>query len=56
MKIVKRNQLKIVTFTATKNRCMLHGHVFVMCKGMKELKHAFSTTLFIIPPVNYEIF
>ena len=30
MKIVKKNQLKIVIFTAVKNRCMLHGHVFVM--------------------------
>ena len=32
MKIVKRNQLKIVIFTAMKNRCMLQGHVFVMLK------------------------
>ena len=30
MKIVKNNQLKIVIFTAMKNRCILHGHVFVM--------------------------
>ena len=30
MKIVKKNQLKIVIFTAVKNRCMLHGHVFLM--------------------------
>ena len=34
MKIVKKkNQLKIVIFTAVKNRCMLHGHVFVMLRG-----------------------
>ena len=32
MKIVKKkNQLKIVIFTAVKNHCMLHGRVFVMC-------------------------
>ena len=30
MKIVKKIQLKIVIFTAVKNRCMLHGRVFVM--------------------------
>ena len=26
----KKNQLKIVIFTDVKNRCMLHGRVFVM--------------------------
>ena len=31
MKIVKKkNQLKIVIFTAVKNRCISHGRVFVM--------------------------
>ena len=30
MKIVKKFQLKIVIFTAVKNRCILHGRVFVM--------------------------
>ena len=30
MKIVKHFQLKIVIFAAVKNRCMLHGRVFVM--------------------------
>ena len=30
MKIVKKNQMKIVFFTAVKNRCILHGRVFVM--------------------------
>ena len=30
MKIVKIFRLKIVIFTALKNRCMLHGRVFVM--------------------------
>ena len=33
MKIVKENQLKIVIFTVMKNRCILHGRVFVMCLG-----------------------
>ena len=26
----EKNQLKIVIFSAVKNRCILHGHVFVM--------------------------
>ena len=30
MKIVKQFLLKIVIFTAKKNRCILHGHVFVL--------------------------
>ena len=30
MKKVKQFQPKIVIFTAVKNRCMLHGRVFVM--------------------------
>ena len=30
MKIVKQFQLKNVIFTAVKNRCILHGHGFVM--------------------------
>ena len=30
MKIFQKIQLKIVIFTAVKNRGMLHGHVFVM--------------------------
>ena len=30
MKIVKKNQMKIVIFSAVKNRCMLHGRVCVM--------------------------
>ena len=30
MKIVKKINLKIVIFTAEKNRCILHGRFFVM--------------------------
>ena len=42
MKIVKKkNQLKIVIFTAVKNRCMLHGHVFVMKRIVRSAR-AFS--------------
>ena len=29
MKIIRKFQLKIVIFTAVKNRCILHGRVFV---------------------------
>ena len=38
MKIVK-NQLKIVIFTAVKNRCILHGRVFVMKKVIHAAVH-----------------
>ena len=31
VKIVKTLQLKIIGFTALKNHCILHRHVFVMC-------------------------
>ena len=27
----KKRKLKVVIFTALKNRCILHGYVFVMC-------------------------
>ena len=30
MKKVKKTQPKIVIFTAVKNRCILHGRVFIM--------------------------
>ena len=30
MKIIKKIQLKIFIFTSVKNRCILHGRVFVM--------------------------
>ena len=30
MNIIKKFQLKIVIFSAVKNRCILHGRVFVM--------------------------
>ena len=30
MKMVKKIKMKIVIFTAVKNRCILHGRVFVM--------------------------
>ena len=30
----KKNQLKIVIFTAMKNRCVLHGRVLVMIKEL----------------------
>ena len=38
MKIVKKFQLKIVIFTAVKNRCILHGRVFVMVKSKQYLE------------------
>ena len=45
----KTNQLKIVIFTAVKNRCMLHGPVFVMCclvsMSVSVLSNLFSLRL-----------
>ena len=40
MKIVNKIQLKIFIFTAMKNRCLLHGHVFVM--SFKECSTSMS--------------
>ena len=37
MKIVKQIELKIVIFTTVKNRCILHGHVFVMSSYAEKL-------------------
>ena len=37
MIMVKKNQLKIVIFTAVKNRCILHGRVFEMSFEMFAL-------------------
>ena len=44
MNIVKNFQLKIVSFTAVKNRCILHGRVFVMMK-ITEIKQSLRPTL-----------
>ena len=38
MKIVKKIQMKIFIFTAVKNRCILHGRVFVMALHIKKDK------------------
>ena len=37
MKIVETILLKIVIFTAVKNRCILHGRVFVIRKNRKKM-------------------
>ena len=44
MKIVKKIQMKIVIFTAVKNRCMLHRRVFVMA-----LKHRLWVLVEAVP-------
>ena len=51
MKIVKRILLKIVIFTAVKNRCILHGRVFVMNCSIRIL-FSVSTTLGINISLN----
>ena len=38
MKIVQKIQLKSVIFTVVKNRCMLHGRVFVMKPHLNTLE------------------
>ena len=42
MKIVKQIQLKIVIFTAVKNRCILHGRLFVMMSETTDLQRGRS--------------
>ena len=52
MKIVKTIQLKIVIFTAMKNRCILHGRVFVM-KPTNSLIYV-PTLQVLLPPKMVE--
>ena len=40
MKIVEDIQLKTVIFTAVKNRCILHGRVFIMMGILVFLRHS----------------
>ena len=40
MKQVKSLRLTIVIFTAVKNRCMLHGGVFVLMKPRLTTRHS----------------
>ena len=53
MKIVEKIKLKIVIFTAVKNRCILHGRVFGMAKFflsdlvMKIFLQPFQVTLLL---------
>ena len=37
-KIIKILYLKFFIFTTVKNRCLLHGHVFVMNVGIKRIQ------------------
>ena len=54
-KNVLKNQLKIVIFTAVKNRCILHGRVFVMvynlhvgiCCTSGKCMHVLNSLLFL---------
>ena len=46
MKIVKTIQLKIVIFTAVKERCMLHMHVFVMSQVKEKLLDLIEQTFY----------
>ena len=48
MKIDKLFQLKIVIFTALKNRCILHGRVFVM--------NMIICDIFFIYPQNIHVY
>ena len=42
LKIIKQFQLKIVIFTAVKNRCIFHGRVFVMKLLFEHQKECFA--------------
>ena len=48
MKKVKNIPPKIVIFTAVKNRCMLHGRVFVMTSQKRIQVDLFMSTLDIV--------
>ena len=39
--------LKIIHFTAVKNHCVLHGHVFVNRVAMKPIKYIFIAEILI---------
>ena len=56
MKIVKQNQLKIVIYRAVKNRCMLHGRVFVMRRRFSQLSNTsfLVATLISFLDLNYK--
>ena len=43
MKIVKKNQMKIIIFTAVKNRCILHGRVSVLLNSSYSQRDDFHT-------------
>ena len=53
MKIFQKNEMKIVIFTAVKNRCMLHGRVFVMKKHRPVLASTQFDQSFYFP-FHYE--
>ena len=44
----KKNQLKIIIFTAVKNRCMLHRHVFAMMVFSVNLQACWTQTGFSV--------
>ena len=44
MKKVKKIKLRIVIFTAVKNRCILHGRVFVMLPKDQTIQNKFIFT------------
>ena len=48
MKIVKKIQPKIVIFTAVKNRCILHGRVFVMMLTSNTIPYCITCHIQII--------
>ena len=55
MKIVKTIQLKIVIFTAVRNRCLLHRRVFEMSVGSSSSNvndKLYSQTSIRAPPLG----
>ena len=44
-----KRHLKIIIFTAVKNRCMLHGHVFVMDEILKVTWSRCLMLYFVLP-------
>ena len=56
MKIVNKFQLKIVIFTAMKNRCIMHGRVIVMSYFSCHLQLSSWACYFIRITCSYDLY
>ena len=52
MKIVKKNQLKIVIFTAVKNRFIFHGRVFLLELNVISSRERYMLSIGIVSLIS----